>query len=335
MTELSDCLQTIIPKVLNLPVQNAYPCEPVPWALEMFFTCLSEADMQFRELSSGGSDSTLLYFDQKDPSSFDRFKHRIECAQPVHGSLPLIDYCACAGTGDGSVRNNADWAWQIYNTHFEQGMTKRHLMGSYLRSTMWMSCGEHRYDAHCDLFDGFLFHMSGYKRVRVWPVQKEHRELIVFNHNDFEGRMAAKPIEFDLKPGQILFIPSGAMHEVISIGNEPSVSVSFHMGSPFPLLTMCIQLNKMLQGGSVSLPLDMQSINKFKMYFFEPSRFIKASDALDTPMPEELYKCLTAVLQSENIATKTMRGLLSSWWQVVIAQKLYQGPYPERLPEYK
>lgn len=121
----------------------------------------------------------------------------------MHGSLPLIDFCA----GDGTVRDNAGWAWQIYNTLFGEGLTKCHPMGSYVRSTMWMSCGEHRYDAHCDPFDGFLFHMSGYKRVRVWPIPKKHRKKVVFNHSDFEGRMESEPIDFNLKPGQILFIP--------------------------------------------------------------------------------------------------------------------------------
>jgi hypothetical protein len=331
MTELSGCVQTITPMVFNFSDELEYPSNPVPWALEMFSTYLSESDMQFRDLSPKIDDAKLSYFDQKDPLSFEQFKLRIQTAQPTHGSLPLIDLSA----GDGSVRNKADWAWQIYNTHFSEEVLKCHPMGSYLRSTLWMSCGEHRYDVHCDLFDGFLFHMSGYKRVRVWPVPKKQREIIVFNHSDFEGRMASEPFDFELKPGQILFIPSGAMHEVISLGKEPAVSVSFHLGSPFPLPTLCIQLNKMLQGGSVSLPPNMKSINKFKMYFFEPTRFISHADGLNEGMPEDLYKSLTEVLQSKNISENTMLALMSSWWHIARTQKLYQGPYPERLPEYK
>jgi phage-related protein len=331
MTELSDCLQTLTPIVINFPGEIDHPSEPVQWALDMFAANLSDADMQFRELTSGVDDATLSYFDQKDPSSFERFKLRIKSAQPVHGSLPLIDFCA----GDGTVRDNAGWAWQIYNTHFGQGLTQRHPMGSYVRATMWMSCGEHRYDAHCDLFDGFLFHMSGYKRVRVWPVPKKYRQKVVFNHSDFEERMESEPIDFDLKPGEILFIPSGAMHEVIALGTEPAVSVSFHMGSPFPMPTLCLQLNKMLQGGNVSLPSYMTSINKFKMYFFEPTRFIKPAGGLDDPMPEELYKALTEVLQTNNVDSKTMHQLLTSWWQIAKTQPLYQGPYPERVPGYE
>ena len=331
MTEPSNCLQTLTPILVNFSGEIIQPSEPVPWALGMFARYLSEADMQFRELSAEVNVSTLLYFDQEDPASFEQFKHRILNTLPVHGSLPLIDFCG----GDGTVRNNADWAWKIYNKIFEQRMTKCHPMGNYLRSTMWMSCGEHRYDVHCDLFDGFLFHMSGYKRVRVWPVSKKHSDMVIFNHNDFEGRMASQAIDFDLEPGQILFIPSGAMHEVISVGDEPSVSVSFHMGSPFPMPTLCIQLNKMLQGGKVWLSPDMSSINKFKMYFFEPTHFINTNRALSDGMPEKLYKALSSALQSENITAKTMRELLSSWWQIAMTQPLYQGPYPERVDGYK
>jgi hypothetical protein len=283
--------------------------------------------MQFREPSSGVDGSTLSYFDQKDPSSFERFRLRIQNAQPVHGSLALIDYCA----GDGTLRDNADWAWQVYETLFAQGLAKCHPMGSYVRATMWMSSGEHLYDAHCDLFDGFLIHMSGKKRVRVWPVPNKYRQKVIFNHSDFEGRMTSEPIDFELKPGQILFIPSGAMHEVVALGKQPAVSVSYHMGSPFPMPTLCIQLNKLLKGGEVSLPPYMNSINKFKMYFFEPTRFIRKAGGLEDGMPEELYKALSGALQSRNVDSKTMRKLLSYWWQIAMSRPIYQGPYPERV----
>jgi NAD-dependent oxidoreductase involved in siderophore biosynthesis len=101
--------------LVNFSEEVVHPSDPVTWALNMFAAYLSEADMQFRETSTGNNESTLLYFDQKDPASFEQFKHRIQSALPVHGSLALIDFCA----GDGTVRNNADWAWQIYNKVFE------------------------------------------------------------------------------------------------------------------------------------------------------------------------------------------------------------------------
>jgi len=117
VSELTDCLLTHTPKVFDYPDGLTQPLDPVPWALELFAASLPEADMQSREPGSGEQGSKLTYFDQKDPASFERFKLRIENAQPVHGSLALIDYCA----GEATLRNNADWAWQVFDTHFARG----------------------------------------------------------------------------------------------------------------------------------------------------------------------------------------------------------------------
>jgi hypothetical protein len=95
--------------------------------------------------------------------------------------------------------------------------------------------------------------------------------------------------------------------------------------------TLCIQLNKLLKGGEVSLPPHMRSINKFKMFFFEPTHFIKQAGESDNGMPEELFKALLGVLQSKNVDPATMRKLLSYWWQIAMSRPIYQGPYPERV----
>ena len=169
MSELTDCLLTEVPKISDFPPGISHPSDPVAWALNMFATNLPEADMQSRASSSEKQESKLTYFNQKDPASFSRFRERIQNTQPVHGSLPLIDTCS----GDGTVRDNADWAQQVFEEQFARGLEECHPMGSYLRASLWTSCGDHRYEAHCDLTDGFLLHMSGRKRVRVWPY-KQH-----------------------------------------------------------------------------------------------------------------------------------------------------------------
>lgn len=326
MSELTDCLLTEEPKVLGFPAGISYPSDTVKWALEMFAANLPEADMQIRASNSGKQKSKLIYFDQKDPASFERFKQRIQTMQPVHGSLPLIDYCS----GEGTVRDNADWAQQVFEEQFVSGLEECHPMGSYLRASLWTGCGDHLYEAHCDLFDGFLLHMSGRKRVRVWPVPKKYRQRVIFNHRDFNGRMASEPIDFELEPGQILFIPSGAMHEVVAHGEEPAVSVSFHMGSPFPMLTLCAQLNLMVRGGKLSVPPYMKKIDKFNLFFFEPSRFMDKDRSVDDGMPERLLKELSGVLQSKKVDLKTRRRMLSNWWRLAMTQSMYRGPYPER-----
>jgi hypothetical protein len=204
-------------------------------------------------------------------------------------------------------------------------------MGSSCKGTLWLSCGEHCYAAHCDLMDGFLIHLAGQKRVRVWPLPKKYRKKILFNHSDFQGRMASEPIDFELQPGQILFIPSGAMHEVVAHGEQPAVSVSFHMGSPFPMPTLCAQLNRMLKGGEVSLPPYMKATDKFNIYFFEPTRFIGQTGGPNQEMPAELMRALSGVLQSQQVDAQTMRTLLSAWWRFAMSRPVYQGPYPERV----
>lgn len=327
MSELSDCLQTDTPVVFEFPGEIPHPANPVPWALDMFTASFVEADIQSRKPSSRKQDSEVIFFDLKDPASVERFRQGIENGEPVHGNLALIDYCE----GYGTVRDNADWAWNVYNTQFAQGLTERHPMGSYLRSTLWTSCGEHRYEVHCDIFDGFLVHICGQKRVRVWPVPKKFRQKVVFNHSDFKGRMTTAPVDFEMKPGQVLFIPSGAMHEVVAVGNQPAVSVSFHMGSPFPMLTLCAQLNRFVQGGEIAVPPYMKKIDKFNMYFFEPSHFANRADAADDGMPVELLKGLSRVLRSKQLDSKAMRRLLSNWWGLALSRKMYQGPYPERV----
>lgn len=325
MPELTDLLLTHTPKVIDFPEGIELPPDPVPWGLDLFAANISEADMQARE-GSGSAESKLSYFNQDDPATFERFKERIENARPVHGSLALIDYCA----GEATLRDSADWAWEVFESQIADGLAKAHPMGSYLRATLWMSCGDHLYEAHCDPFDGFLMHISGRKRVRVWPVPERFRRKVIFNHSDFKGRMATDPIDFELEPGQILFIPSGAMHEVVAHGEQPAVSISCHLGSPFPLVTLCKQLNWMVQGGQVTLPLKMRKIDKFNMYFFEPSHFVHQTGNPDDGMPKLLLRELAGVIRSKQVDSATLQRMLSNWWRLANSRSMYQGPYPER-----
>jgi hypothetical protein len=198
-----------------------------------------------------------------------------------------------------------------------------------MMAMLWMSCGDHTYKAHCDLADGFLVHMHGRKRVRVWPVPVRYRDTVIFNYRDFDGRLSGEFIDFELEPGQILFIPAGAMHEVIACSGEPCVSVSFHMGSPHALLTLCAQLNMLVPGGGdIALPRGMRSTNKFEIFFFEPTRFIANPEKPSQEMPGELRQALLAQLRSKTLDEASLGGLLDSWWQIAQGDSVYLGPYP-------
>jgi hypothetical protein len=321
MSELTKCLQTQSPRVVNFPSTITLPSSPVDWALKMFESGAIEAALQIS--SPNINDGTVTHLDETDPASLQQFISRTQNGQPVHGSLKLIDFCA----EDGTMRDNSDWAWDVFSTEFRKALTQRHPLGYYTTATLWTSCGNHRYAVHCDLADGFLVHLCGRKQVRVWPVPYQYQKEMIFNYGDFEGRMKSEPIQFDLEPGQILFIPAGAMHEVVAEGSDPAVSISYHMGSPFPLLALRDQLNKMLKQGEISLPEEMCSTKKFDLFFFEPSRFIKKGDS-DREMPRKLAKALSRVFQSRLLDRGSMLKLLNQWWRIAIKNPIYPGPYP-------
>lgn len=324
MTVFADYLQTDQPLTLPFSADIQPPGDPVSWGLDIFRANPAESAIQVTETDARGEQHTQ-YIDEQNPANIERFANGITGGQAVHGRIALVDFCA----GEGSVRDSADWAWEAFNAHFMRPLHQRHPMGFYMKAMLWMSCGEHCYAAHNDLADGFLMHMQGSKRVRVWPLPESCRSPIVFKHGNFEERMASEPVDFELEPGQVLFIPSGAMHEVVAQGEEPCVSVSFHMGSPIALPIFCAQLNKLVEGGGdIMLPYDMTGLDKFTLYFFEPTRFLDDSPESREAMPEELAQALLPLLISKRIDKSLMRELVSLWWRVALTHPIYLGPYP-------
>lgn len=328
MSEINECLNTLTPRVLDFPEAIKPPPDPLTWALDLFKAAVVEADMQSMETGAdNNSEQQISYFDQQDPATFERFRSAILEGLAVHGSLELIDYRDDGGT----LRDNADWSWQLFCDHFAKGLASRHPMGHYLKATLWTSCGEHVYKAHCDLADGFLVHLSGHKHVRVWPVPEPYLKKVIYDHGDFEGRMTTEPVDFELKPSQILFIPAGSMHEVVAHSGQAAVSVSYHMGSPFPLMSLCAQLNKLHPGAEITLPQDVMGLKKFDITFFQPSRFSQAEldwNQTAEVMPQELAEALLGVLKSSKLNSTALHQLLSVWWRTARRQSVYPGPYP-------
>ncbi len=325
MQKLTDHLLTQTPVCLDFSAGVSLPQDPVAWGLEMMRANQPEAAMQLRETPDSPE---VTYLDEKDPSSLYVFQQRIEAGEPVHGRLALVDICS----GEGSLRENADWAWEMFNNEFKPALDRLHPMGYYMMASMWMSCGDHTYGAHCDLADGYLVHMSGHKRVRVWPMPEKYLAQPVFQYSDFEGRTAGEYVDYELEPGQVLFLPGGAMHEVVAEGSDPCVSVSFHMGSPHPLLVLRAQLNHLIKGGGdITLPVDMQGMKKFELWFFEPTRHFEHGGPPGEQMPDVLADALLQHLHSERFERDFLRELLSLWWQIVQRESAYSGPYPQRL----
>jgi hypothetical protein len=325
MPILTDCLETHTPRILDMPAGIPFPSDPVSWALEMLEADVVSADMQCMEQDpDNDSIQKISFFDQNDPECFNRFSSGIHQGLPVHGNLELIDYRDDGGT----LRKNAEWAWQVFNDEFKIGMAEKHSMGYYLKANLWMSCGEHCYKAHCDFADGFLMHITGSKHVRVWPVPEQFKQKLIYDHSDFEARMATEPLDFELKPGQILFIPASAMHEVVAHGEQPAISVSFHMGSPYPLVVLCDQLNKLKPGVEVFLPPHLSRNLKFNLSFFQLSRFAHFGGGVDgKTVPPELSEALLSSLKSKKINSAEIKELLSVWWQLALNEPIYPGPW--------
>ena len=324
MPPLIDHLLSTTTAHLSASDAISFPADPLDWGLSIMASNRSEAAMQMSPRAGGD----VIYLPAEESQSLETFRERILEGLPVHGRLALIDFCS----GEGTLRDDADWAWQAFHGEFRDGLEQRHRLGYYMMAMLWMSCGEHIYGAHCDLADGFLMHMHGEKRVKVWPLPESARAAPVFTFGDFEQRQRLPAQEFELAPGDVLFIPAGALHEVTACGTEPCVSVSFHMGSPHPLLVLVAQLNRLVPGGGdLRIPAGMRGLDKFELWFFEPTWFL--NDTTDS-MPQALQEALLECLRSKRLSRDQIAELLAAWWQIALQESIYLGPYPPAgLPE--
>jgi len=327
MKALSDCLGSARPHAMDTRLRIPQLSDPVAWSLELIVRNAAQARLQIRERATaiaGEAAGTTTHLDPMDQATLARFARGIVAEEPMHGSLDLLQY----GSDGGTVRDGADWVWNIARDNFVSALQARNPLGFYIKGTLWLSAGEHNYEAHCDLADGFLIHLRGRKRVRIWPVPERYRRLEVFNHEDFAGRMCETPESIDLEPGQILFIPAGAMHDVVASRAGPAVSVSLHMGSPYPLLTLCDELNALLGHADVSVPAHLQSREKFGIHLFEPARFAREEQGPRDRIPPALVEALIGVLQTRETDRDALSRLLAQWWKNAVASPHYQTPYP-------
>jgi ribosomal protein L16 Arg81 hydroxylase len=100
----------------------------------------------------------------------------------------------------------------------------------------WFGPGGTVTPLHHDVLDIFLTQVRGKKRVRLFSPDQSHllyNSIGVFSDVDYEKPdfekyplyRHARPVEFDLLPGEMLFLPEGHWHQVRSL--ESSISVSF------------------------------------------------------------------------------------------------------------
>lgn len=344
VAELVDSLSTHVPRSCSLGSRVIDVPDPVHWAVEMFRSYPLSTTLQIMKWAMdqgvvrqpgppppGAASASakeqwdaFCLLDPNEPGAVGRFIDCVKSGVPVHGRLELF-------TGNAVSLGHwpqSEWALKFFEQQFGAALHRRHPLGFHAASTLWLSADQHVYPAHLDLQDGFLLHLAGRKLVRIWPTPEKYRDRPVFDYGDLEGRMASEPFEFDPEPGDVVFIPAGAVHQVNARGSEPAVSVSFHMGSPYPLSALCDQLNRLAGEECVLLPDHMQSTASKTAYFFQPSDYADSSPAHAGDIPEKLAAELLEVLQPKNSDRDQLRQLLSRWWKDSTGSKAYQTPYP-------
>ena len=327
MSELPECLLSHRPRIIDMPATMTRLEDPVRWAIDLMCANAKRSVLEIMKWEIPTpliGDDVVFHLDPTNPRILNKFISGVRTGRAVHGLLELLNY----GSKEGRLLENAGWAWEISKCHFIETLLAKHRLGFYIKSTLWLSSGEHIYQAHCDVADGFLIHMSGRKHVRVWPTPQHYLDEVIFNFSDFEGRMNSQPMDFVLQPGQILFIPGGAMHEVIAKEKQTAVSVSFHMGSPYPMLTLCKELNKLLGREDVFLPEEMNSRKKFEIQYFQPSDHFGIGDQVGDRIPDALAQGLLGSLQSRTTTSNELREVLNLWWKISIESPHYEQPYP-------
>lgn len=138
-----------------------------------------------------------------------------------------------------------------HSEHFNLVETKLGLEAPISDYSLWVGFGGHTTCLHCDPFDGILIQLCGTKRVLLFPPKQLPNlyPFTVFTHlwSGLKRRASYSQVypdrpdftafpqfraalqhkrEVTLNPGDILFIPVGWWHEVISMGEGIVCSVN-------------------------------------------------------------------------------------------------------------
>lgn len=345
MNDFSQYLSTHAPAVIRGSGQVPEAMQTVDWAMKMFATYSRECTLQVmrderenltvKEMREPASvpdgelrrklRDSIVYLDAEDTDTVRACLDGITHGLALHGRLELFN----VSSGKLRYRANIAWAYEFFMKHFAKEMQRRHPLGFHAVSTLWLSSGGHVYGAHIDLQDAFLVHLAGAKTLRVWPTPDAYLHQHLACYEDLEGRMASEPEQYTLQRGDILFIPAGAAHEVTAGQQETSVSIGFHMGSPYPLRIFCRQLREMAKADCVTLPERMNGIDKNFAYYFEPSAYAANGDTARGTMPDALATALLAELEWHPDYRPGARELLDTWWRKAAAEKSYLIPFPK------
>lgn len=327
LQEFADCLSTSEPRLLDFPPEFPMPEDPVAWA--------------HRVCSAHPGDLRIEAMPRTVGAQVDDPGKALSLAPDAGAELVRN---VLTGIARGAAAHAAMELWHLDSfgerlgdpgaapfkeflvAAFERTLREQNPFGHHCKLTMWFSADEHVYDAHCDTMDGVLFQLVGHKTVEVWPVPRERGARPLFDHAYRYAPMESRGQRFEIGPGQALFIPSGAMHEVTVGPGQVSVSMSLHAGSPFPVLELCRDLNHLSGLGSpFTLPADMLHRDKFRIVYFEPAMY--RDEAGDAGMPAVLRDALLHVLvRPKTFPDERLKELLDEWWRLASSTPCYPGP---------
>ena len=315
--------------MLDLPVEFPMPPDPIAWAHQVCSAhpedIRAEAMPQTVGAKVADESRALMMAPDMGPELVRGVLTGISRGAAAHASMELWH-------ADSFGERIGDPAAIAFKNFLMQSVGPRlrelHPVGYYSKLTLWFSADAHRYAAHCDVADGVLFQLRGEKTVQVWPAPEERAEQVLFDHAYGTSPMTTRGALFELAAGQALFIPAGAMHEVIVASDQISVSMSLHAGSPFPIMELCRDLNYMSgNDGAFGLPEEYLHRDKFRVAYFEPS--LHASESASARMPERLRAALLdTLLRPQGYSRERLSELLDLWWRNALSTPRYPGPYP-------
>jgi hypothetical protein len=326
-TDLRDCLLSSEPRVLDLPAEFPMPPDPVAWAHSVCSDHPADIRAQAMPRTVGATvedpGRALALAADAAPQLLRNVLRGISKGAAAHASMELWH-------ADSFAERVADPAAVPFKNFvidtFESRLRELHPFGHHTKLTLWFSADRHVYDAHCDVADGVLFQLTGEKVVEVWPVPDARGRQVLFNHAYRFSPMAAPGERFTISAGQALFIPAGAMHEVVVASDQVSVSMSLQAGAPFPVIEMCRDLSHMSgHAEAIGLPEEMMHRDKFRVSYFDPAMF--HGENRRQRMPDALRTALLdTLLRPQGYTRERLSELLDFWWRQALSTPCYPGP---------
>ncbi len=326
-TDLRNCLLTSEPRLLDLPAEFPMPGDPIAWAHAVSSAHPEDIRAQAMPKTLGAKvddpNRALTLATDVGPELVRNVLTGISKGAAAHASMELWH-------ADSFNERVADPAAVPFKKFVTDSIASRlgelHPFGYHTKLTLWFSADQHVYDAHCDVADGMLFQLTGEKVVEVWPIPDERAHQPLFSHAYRFKPAGARGQRFTVGAGQVLFIPAGAMHEVVVASDQVSVSMSLHSGAPFPVIEMCRDLTHMSgQSEPIGLPEEMTHRDKFHVFYFDPARF--HGESRREGMPDVLKTALLGtLLRPRGYSLEQLGELLDFWWRQASSTPCYPGP---------